>query len=395
MIERDLAGELRAAAKRSPAITLTGPRQSGKTTLCQAVFPRHPHVSLEDLDLRDFAIRDPRGFLGKYPKGAVLDEIQRAPDLLSYLQGMIDADPAPGRWILTGSQNFALLDSVSQSLAGRTEVFHLLPLTYREILRFPRPPESLEEVLFTGGYPRIYDRHLPPEKWMSSYAATYVERDVRTIRSPEDLHIFQNFMSLCAGRTAGLNNYSSLANDCGISQPTAKAWLGILEASFLVFFLQAFRSNLKKRIVKMPKLHFYDTGLACWLLGIRAPEQLHAHPLRGQIFESWVASELAKHLANRGETRRPTFYRDSSHAEINLIFEHADGIMLVEAKSAKTASSSLFDSVRRVRRHFSDLTRPCSVMVVYGGDDFQDRREGMLVPWNRLHEGLRSLSPLP
>ncbi|MDE0529311.1 MAG: DUF4143 domain-containing protein [Truepera sp.] len=388
MIKRDLAPKLMRAAHQFPSITLTGPRQSGKTTLCKAVFPQHPYTTLEAPDVRAFATEDPRGFLDQFPEGAVIDEVQRVPDLLSYLQVCIDADPQPGRWILTGSQNLSLRNSISQSLAGRTAVYHLLPLTRSEIVRFDRHPQSLEETLLAGAYPRIFDRDLDPADWLRSYVATYIERDVRAISNVGDLVTFQRFVELCAGRTAQLLNYSSLAGDCGISQPSAKAWLSILEASFVTFRLPAFHSNLRKRLVKMPKLHFCDTGLVCWLLGIRTPEHLRSHPLRGPIFETWVVSEIVKHRANRGETgvHGLSFYRDRNGAEADLIIEHPARLTLVEAKSAKTASSSWFDGARRVWRHLTALPRRCDVVVCYGGDQFQRRADGELTPWSRLRE---------
>ena len=286
MIRRNLATVLEQAATWAPSITLTGPRQSGKTTLCRMVFPDHPHVSLENPDERAFALDDPRAFLAQFPRGAVLDEVQRAPDLLSYLQGVIDTDPAPGRWILSGSQNLALLDSISQTLAGRTAIHQLLPLSWDEVQRFPRYPADLEQAIFSGSFPRIFDRELDPSAWLRSYVDAYLERDVRSVANVGDLNAFQRFVGLCAGRTGQLLNYSSLADDCGISQPTAKAWFSILEASFVAFHLPAFSTRLRKRLVKMPKLHFYDTGLACWLLGIREPAQLRTHPLRGALFET-------------------------------------------------------------------------------------------------------------
>lgn len=386
MIRRNLAPRLTSAAKRWPSITLTGPRQSGKTTLCRALFPDHPYETLESPDVRAFAEEDPRAFLGQFPHGAVLDEIQRVPELPSYLQGIIDEDPSPGRWILTGSRNLALLESVSQSLAGRTAVYDLLPLTRDEVTRFPSYPATLEETLFAGSWPRVFDVGLDPVDWFRSYVGTYVERDVRTIRKVTDLATFQRFIGLCAGRTAQLLNYASLAGDCGISQPTAKAWFNILEASFLAFRLPSYRPNLRKRLVKMPKLHFFDTGLVCWLLGIRTPGQLRTHPLRGPIFENWVVSEITKHRAHRGEPAGFGFYRDQNGAEADLIVERPHGVTLVEAKSAVTASASLFLGAERVRRHLAEVAGPCSVVVVYGGDQVQRREAGILLPWHNLHE---------
>lgn len=386
MIERDLASELIRAARQFPSITLTGPRQSGKTTLCRAVFSDQPYTTLEAPDIRALATEDPRGFLAQFPNGAIIDEVQRVPDLLSYLQGIIDADPEPGRWVLTGSQNLSLLASVSQSLAGRTAVHHLLPLSRSEIVRFDQYPKSLEETLFAGAYPRIFDRDLDPSDWLRSYVATYIERDVRTVSNVGDLPTFQRFVELCAGRTAQLVNYSSLADDCGVSQPTARTWLGILETGFLTFRLPAFHANLRKRLVKMPRLYFYDTGLVCWLLGIRSPEQLRTHPLRGPIFETWVVSEIAKYRTHLGKTGGLFFYRDSNGAEVDLIIEHPSHITLVEAKASATPSSTLFRGARRVRRHLSRQPRPCSVVVAYGGEQLQQRTEGSLVPWRELHE---------
>jgi len=343
-------------------------------------------VSLEAPDVRAFATDDPRAFLAQFPKGAVIDEVQRAPDLPSYLQGIIDDDPKPGRWILTGSQNLSLLESVSQSLAGRTAILNLLPLTRSEITRFKRYPKTLDETLLYGGYPRIFDRKLDPSEWLRSYVATYLERDVRTISNVGDLATFQRFVELCAGRTSQLINYSSLAGDCGISQPTAKAWLSILETSFIAFRLQPFHSNLRKRLVKMPKLHFYDSGLVCWLLGIREAAQLRSHPLRGAIFETWVVSEILKYRTNRGETRGLSFYRDRDMAEVDLVIEHRDRLELVEVKSSETASSSLFAGVKRVRGHLESDSKRCDSLVVYGGSEAQRRSDTDLVPWAEVDQ---------
>ena len=389
MIHRDLAAELERAAAWAPSVTLTGPRQSGKTTLCRAVFSGHPYRSLEAPDERAFAREDPRAFLAQFPRGAVLDEVQRVPDLLSYLQGVIDADPAPGRWILSGSQNFALLESVTQSLAGRTAMHRLLPLSWDEIGRFPRRPASLDEALFSGGYPHIFNRSLHPPDWLRSYVATYVERDVRTLGSVGDLTTFQRFVELCAGRTGQLLNYSSLADDCGISQPTARAWFSVLEASFIAFHLPPFNTKQRRRLVKMPKLYFHDTGLACWLLGIREPRQLRAHPLRGALFETWVVSEVLKHRTHRGENGGLSFFRDRNGAEIDLVVEDPDGLTLIEAKGAATPSASLLAGAKRVRPYLQGPGLRCDVVVVYGGEELQLRTDGRLTPWRLV----RSAAP--
>ncbi|MYB33921.1 MAG: ATP-binding protein, partial [Gammaproteobacteria bacterium] len=288
-------------------------------------------------------------------------------------------------WILTGSQNFSLLKSISQSLAGRTAVYELLPLSRREILRFENYPETIEESLLTGSYPRIFDEGLEVEDWFRSYASTYLERDVRMIGNVNDLGNFRRFLMLCAGRTAQLLNLSSLAGDCGISQPTAKAWVDILETGYIAFRLPPLLSNLRKRIVKMPKLHFLDTGLICWLLGIHAPEQLHTHPLRGPIFETWVVSELVKQKANLGEAGNFSYYRDQNGVEADLIVEKSVGKIIVECKSSSTASSDLIGNALRVQTHLKRANFRSAAVAVYTGDQIQHRERGSLIPWNDLH----------
>jgi predicted AAA+ superfamily ATPase len=386
VITRDLANSLLHAAGRFPAVTLTGPRQSGKSTLCRELFSEKPYVSLEAPDIRSFATDDPRAFLARYPDGAILDEVQRAPELPSYLQGLIDDDSTPGRWILTGSQNLALVESVSQSLAGRTAVLHLLPLARGEVIRFDRHPVGLDDAMLAGGYPRIFDRGLDPAEWISAYVATYVERDVRTIGAVGDLVMFQRFVELCAGRTGQLLNYSSLASDCGVSQPTAKAWLSVLETSFIAFRLPAFHSNRRKRLVKMPKLYFHDTGLACWLLGIRSADQLRSHPLRGALFETWVATEILKGRTNRAVTGGLSHYRDRDGVEADLVIEEPGRLVVIEAKAATTPTRSLFDGASRVRGQLEATGASVESVIVYGGDESQERTAASLVPWSRLHE---------
>ena len=383
MIKRNLAERLKAAAAAFPAVTITGPRQSGKSTLCRAVFGNHPYANLEVLDVRSFALQDPRAFLAQFPDGAVIDEIQRCPDLPSYLQDLIDRNPVPGRWILTGSQNLALLESVSQSLAGRTAVLHLLPLSRDEVCRFKTHPEGFDEALLAGGYPVIFDRKLSPADWLASYVATYIERDVRTISNVGDLIAFQRFVQLCAGRTGQLLNFSALAGDCGIAQPTAKAWLSVLEMSFLTFRLPPWRGGVRKRLVKMPKLHFYDTGLVCWLLGIREVAHLRRHPLRGPIFETWVVSQIVKHRANRGEYGGVYFYRDRHGLEADLVVENAGRLSVVEAKAGQTPSAEMFETVRRVRGVLESVSE-ADALTVYGGQATQTRSDGTLLPWDAI-----------
>ena len=384
-IDRDIAPFLTRAASRFPAVTLTGPRQSGKSTLCKTVFPSLPVASLEEPDVRAFATDDPRGFLAGYPDGAVLDEVQRCPALLSYLQGMIDDDPRPGRWVLTGSHNLSLLESVGQSLAGRTAVAHLLPLARTEVRRFPRHPRSIEEVVLAGGYPAIFDRKFAPAEWLAPYVATYLERDVRSISRVIDLVSFQRFVTLCAGRTGQLLNLSALASETGISQPTAKAWLSILEASFIVFRLPALHSSIVKRLVKMPKLHFYDTGLACWLLGIRSTDHLRAHPLRGSLFETWVVSEVVKHRTNRGEAGGLFFYRDRHGTEVDLVIQSAESTTVVEMKASATITADMLAGPARVAAILEGTGR-VKAAVVHAGTMRQDREGISAIPWESVHD---------
>jgi len=388
MIERVLQAHLADLAGRYPVVTLTGPRQSGKTTLCRATFPDKPYVSLEVPAQHEFARRDPVGFLRRFPDGAVLDEIQRAGDLPSYLQSLVDDDPRPGRFVLTGSQNLAVVHSVSQSLAGRTAFLHLLPLALEEVRRFASAPSELFDVLWTGGYPRILDRHLPASEWLGNYTAAYVERDVRQILNVGDLLAFQTFLRLSAGRAGQLLNLSAVGNDCGVTHMTAKSWLSVLEASFLVFRVRPFHRNLGKRLVKAAKLHFYDTGLLCHLLGIENAAQLTTHPLRGAIFENWVVAEIAKYWANRGRVPALYFYRDQRGNEVDLVIEQAGRWTAVEIKSAATPAAHFFDAVDtfRVLTRSSGLPPPPQIepVVVYGGAETQQRSQGTMLSWSDI-----------
>jgi len=388
MIRRTLQSHLERLARQYPVVTLTGPRQSGKTTLARMAFPGYAYVSLETPAEREFATQDPIGFLARYTDGVILDEVQRAPEIPSYLQTLVDEDPRPGRFLLTGSQNFALLDSVSQSLAGRTALLELLPLDLEEIRRFPESPDDLDTVLWTGGYPRIHEQHLRADEWLAAYTATYLERDVRNLLNVGDLGAFQTFLRVCAGRVGQLLNLSGIASDCGISQPTARRWLSVLEASYVAFRLPPFHANLGKRLIKTPKLHFYDPGLAANLLGINHPSQLAAHPLRGALFETWVVSEVAKKYRHRAKRPQLFFYQERGRMEIDLLIEQGADLTVIEAKAGQTPSSHYFTGFSKLARRLADRGderwRLSRRIVVYGGDATQSRSAGEIVSWSDL-----------
>ena len=387
MVDRLLGGPLRRLAKQHPVVTMTGPRQSGKSTLCRAAFPRKPYVSLEPPDQRDLARHDPRAFLARYPRGVVIDEVQRAPELLSYVQEAVDRDTRPGQYILTGSQQLGLIEAVTQTLAGRTALLQLLPLNLREIQRFAKPPTDLWTLIWTGGYPRIYDRRLPADEWLSSYAATYVERDVRQLVNVGDLLTFQTFLRLCAGRVGQLVNLSALGADAGITHMTARAWLSVLEASYIAFRLPPLHRNLTKRLVKTPKLYFYDTGLLCWALGIRSPSQLDTHPLRGAIFECWVVSEIVKHYTHRGLEPRLSFFRDQKGHECDVVIEQGHRLVAVEIKSGQTVAPDVFAALSHV---LNDLRagpggrQPIAPVVIYAGSESLVRTAARQLSWQDI-----------
>lgn len=383
MILRTLQKKLNELSTYYPTVVVTGPRQSGKTTLCRMTFPDMPYVSLEALDTRDFAATDPRGFLSEHADGAIIDEIQNVPDLLSYLQGDIDSRPEPGRFILTGSQHFGLSQSISQSLAGRSGILVLLPLGMEELRAFPNAPTDLFETLWQGAYPRIYDRNIPAHQWLRDYTSTYIERDVRQVLNVGDLQVFFAFLRLCSGRTAQEINLSALGADAGISHNTARSWLSILETSHIVHRLPARHANMRKQIVKAPKLHFLDSGLACHLLGIRDPDQLRHHPLRGAIFESWVFSEIYKAHVHEGVEPRMFHYRESRGIEIDILIEQAKAMAAVEVKSGATISGDFFRSLDLLpdRLKSADVNAALQKYVVYGGEKTQKRSKAKVLSW--------------
>ena len=365
-----------------PIVTVTGPRQSGKTTLVRAVLGERPYLSLEDPDIRALATDDPRGFLSRFPDGAILDEVQRVPPLFSYLQTAVDQDLRMGRFLLTGSQQFGLLSGISQSLAGRTAFVELLPLTVEELDAVHARPRDLESMLYTGGYPAIYDRPVAPRHWFPAYVTAYVERDVRQLLQVHDLAAFQRFIRLCAGRSGQLLNLSSLATDCGITHNTAKAWLSVLEASYVLFLLRPHHANFNKRLIKAPKLYFHDTGLLCWLLGLQASEQLMVHPLRGAVFETFVVSELRKRFLNRGEPPSFYFWRDSNGNEVDLLIERAGRLTPVEIKSGQTLNRDFFTGLERWTKLAGALAR--NPTLVFGGEGQQTRNGVQILGWKQL-----------
>lgn len=369
-----------------PIVTMTGPRQSGKTTLARMVMADRPYHSLEDPDVRARAIDDPRGFLSACPDGAILDEVQRAPELFSYLQTHVDSDGRMGRFLLTGSQQFGLMSGISQSLAGRSAFVELLPLSRSELAAAGQAPASLDAQLFTGGYPSLYDRPVSPRHWFPAYVTAYVERDVRQLLQVRDLDTFQRFVRLCAGRSGQVLNLSSLATDVGITHNTAKAWISVLEASYVLFLLPPHHANFNKRLIKSPKLYFLDTGLLCWLLGVQTPGQLATHPLRGQVFETYVVSELRKAWLNRGEPPRFFFWRDSNGNEVDLLIEWAGSLIPVEIKSGQTLNRDFFTGLERWSAMAGGMAR--SPTLIFGGDGEHLRKGIRVLDWQRFAERL-------
>lgn len=381
MYKRTLANKINQLAQSFPIVAVTGPRQSGKTTLLRDIFADYNYVSLEDLDMREFAESDPRGFLTAYNDGAILDEVQRVPQLFSYLQTHVDTTKRAGEFILSGSQNFLLLENISQSLAGRVALLKLLPLSLEELRNAHYPLNNLEELIFNGCYPKIYYDHINPTDWYPNYIQTYIERDVRLIKNISDLSTFQRFLKMCAHRCGQLLNLSSLATDCGITHNTAKSWLSILEASFIIFLLQPYHSNFNKRLVKMPKLYFYDTGLICSLLTITDYSQLNTHYMRGALFENFVITEFYKHYLNQGKIPHLYFWRDKSGHEIDCIIEDSNKIYAIEIKAGKTIASDYFTGLN----YWHALQPSTNNYLIYSGDVQQKRANSQVVSWKNIN----------
>lgn len=379
LVVRDLGSKIKTLSRQFPIITVTGPRQSGKSTLLRNEFPDYKYISLEDPDMREFASTDPRGFLATYPERAIIDEAERVPSLFSYLQTHTDSVGKTGMYLLAGSRNFLLMQGIDQSLAGRTAVLKLLPFSRKELHASNLLPLTIDEQIFTGFYPRIYDKGITPTDYYPSYIQTYVERDVRLISNITDLNRFIRFLRLCAGRIGQILNKSSLATECGCTIPTVEAWISILEASYICYRLEPSFKNYNKRIVKSPKLYFYDTGLACSLLGITEASQVATHYLRGGLFENLVINQFVKDSYNRGLVPDLTFWRDNSGNEVDLIVTTGLRQQAYEIKSGATFSPDYFKGLLKWGV-LSDTT-PENLSVIYGGNQALTTANGAVIPF--------------
>ncbi|MCX7239235.1 MAG: ATP-binding protein [Burkholderiales bacterium] len=384
MIPRAAAPTLKSFAKGYPILAITGPRQSGKTTLAKSTFPDKPYVSLEDIDTRHFAQEDPRGFLARFADGAIVDEVQRCPALFSYLQTRVDANQRMAEFVLTGSQQFGLLANISQSLAGRVGLVQLLPFAVQELQAAQVALPGLDELLWRGLYPPLYDRALAPPQWFANYVTTYVERDVRQIIEVQNLSLFQRFLKMCAARCGQLLNMSSMANDCGVSYKTVGAWLSVLQAGYVVFLLQPHHQNFGKRLVKTPKLYFHDTGLAACLLGISDPDHMSIHASRGALFENLVITECMKKRFNQGLASNLYFWRNNTGEEVDLVLEQGAQLQPVEIKSAQTFNASFLHGLNKWMRYAGTTALPAR--LVYGGEDNMLRSGVAVQSWRHMQD---------
>ena len=381
MIQREAQYKLVQLGDTFKAIAVIGPRQSGKTTLVKETFPEKPYLSLENPDTRNFALEDPRGFLQNLPNGAILDEVQRTPLLFSYLQEILDNSNQKGLFILTGSNNFLLQESISQSLAGRVGYLNLLPFSVKELLSENLLPETDEEVMVNGFYPPIYDQRISSLDWVPNYIKTYIEGDVRQIKNVSDLLIFEKFMSVLAGRTSQELNLTSISNEVGVDLKTVQSWIGILESSFIIYLLKPHFQNYNKTIVKRPKVYFYDTGLVCSFLRISNVSQLENHPLKGAIFETMVVIEMVKKYTNQGINPPLFYWRDKTGHEIDLIIDKGNLLTPIEIKSSKTINSDFFKNLK----YWNHLSKMNKAVLIYSGIQEQNRSDGTLITnWKNI-----------
>ncbi|RZK67043.1 MAG: ATP-binding protein, partial [Pedobacter sp.] len=381
-VRRQIMHVIKKQQSKFPILALTGPRQSGKTTLLKELFKDYRYISLENPDIRAFATDDPNGFLNEYSENVILDEIQRVPSIFSYIQTKVDESKTMGQYILSGSQNFHLINSITQTLAGRVALFKLLPLDFEELKAAELLGDNYSQVLFKGFYPAIFDRNIDPKVFYTNYVQTYVEKDVTELLKVKDLKAFRTFLGLCAGRAGQLLNISALANDCNISQPTAKAWLSILESSYLIFLLQPYHQNFNKRLVKSPKLYFYDTGLLCYLLGIRSANEIILNRLKGSLFENLILAELQKKNYHQYTHLDYYFWQDSNGNEIDILLKNYSGFDVFEIKATETISAELFKQMDR----FAELAEPEEVnkTLIYGGSKNQNRSKYQVQSWKDI-----------
>lgn len=382
MLTRTIHTKLGHLAAQFPVVTITGPRQAGKTTLCKMAFPNHAYRSLEDLETRQLAHSDPKGFLKEFKDGVILDEFQRAPELASYIQGIVDGDQRPNQFILTGSEQLTLTQTVTQSLAGRTAVLKLLPFSYQELYGGFDEAPSVEKILFYGFYPRIHDQKLDPYDALSAYVETYIQRDVRTISLLRNLDRFEKFVALCAANIGQLVNYSRFSNDIGVDQETIKSWISVLQATYILYLLPSYQGSLRKRLTKAPKLYFYDVGLAVNLLRVKRQEELANHPLRGALFENYVITDLIKETFNRGERERLYFYRDHTGNEIDLIDDHLTELTIFEIKMGQTIIKEFFKGLE----HFKSVSKlPIKrSYLIYGGEEQKEAHDCTVLSHRKL-----------
>ena len=381
MIKRDIQSLLKEMMNSFPVVTITGPRQSGKTTLVKQTYPEMDYVSLEELDVREHAEKDPRDFLSRFPQSVIIDEVQKVPSLLSYIQTIVDAEQRNGRFILTGSNQFEYISSISQSLAGRTGILKLLPFSYSEIYGNAFMP--INEVIYKGFYPRIFDQNIRPELFLSGYLETYVEKDVRAITKVQDLMQFHRFLQLCAGRTGQIVNFSSIGNELGIDHKTVKEWTSIAMASYIMFLLPPYYKNYNKRIRKSPKLYFLDVGLAAHLIGIQNSDQLQVHPLKGELFETFVVIEFLKKRYNQGNRSNLYYFRDNIGNEVDLVYETGLAPIPIEIKSAQTVNSDFFKGLNYFRKLVKNVDKSILIM---GNDIKQKRNEHSIYGYPYIDE---------
>ena len=365
-----------------PIVAVTGPRQSGKSTLIKYLFPEHTYLNLEDIDLRSFALEDPKGFLFNAGKKAIIDEIQYAPDLLSYIQVITDREKIAGQFILSGSQNLLIMESISQSLAGRVAIFNLLPFSLEEIHTTDYALKTYEDYILQGFYPRIYDLNLKPNQWLNDYIRTYVERDVRQIINVGNLNTFRQFLEICAGRIGQLVNFSEIGNLIGVSYHTVSKWLSVLETSFIIHTLRPYHKNFNKRIVKSAKLYFYDTGLACALLNLRNTDDLNQHFAKGALFENFIINEIIKNQLNRNIPTKNYFWNAAGAYEIDLLIDQGPQLVPIEIKSSRTINSHFFAAFTYFQPISGAL--PENSYLIYGGSENQSRSIAKVLSWDNL-----------